>query len=276
VYTPSPVLAKPARLARDMVRDLLASRELAWRLFVRDLSAQYRQSVLGVTWALLPPLAMGLVFIVLQSGGVVRVADTGVPYPVFVLVGTLCWQVFVDALNAPLKAVAGGKGILAKVNFPREALILSAGWHVGFQVLVKTVVLLGVLLWFGVPFQSGMLWAPLAVALLVVLGLAIGLLLTPVGLLYTDVGSALLIFTQVWFFATPVVYPPPETFPLSLLAALNPVSPLLTAARDLLLHGTIGNPLAFTLVGVLSVACLLVAWVAYRIAMPILVERMSA
>ena len=109
VYSPAPMLASPTKLAREMVRDLLASRELAWRLFVRDVSAQYRQSLLGVVWALLPPLAMGLVFILLQAGGVVRVADTDVPYPVFVLVGTTYWQVFVDALNAPLKSVTHAK-----------------------------------------------------------------------------------------------------------------------------------------------------------------------
>lgn len=275
VYSPAPMLASPAKLAREMLRDLLASRELAWQLFVRDVSAQYRQSLLGVVWALLPPLAMGLVFILLQAGGVVTVAETNVPYPVFVLVGTTYWQVFVDALNAPLKSVTSGKAILTKVNFPREALILSAVYNVLFQLFFKGLVLLGVFVYFDVPLQTGLLLAPLAILMLILLGLAIGLLLTPVGLLYTDVASGLVIFTQVWFFATPVVYPAPESFPLSLLATANPVSPLLTAARDLTLHGRFENAAGLLLVGALTLLGLLAGWVVYRVSLPILVERMS-
>lgn len=275
VYSPAPMLASPAKLAREMVRDLLASRELAWQLFVRDVSAQYRQSLLGVVWALLPPLAMGLVFILLQAGGVVTVAETNVPYPVFVLVGTTYWQVFVDALNAPLKSVTSGKSILTKVNFPREALILSAAYNVLFQLLFKGLVLLGVFVYFDVPLQTGLLLAPLAILMLILLGLAIGLLLTPVGLLYTDIAAGLAIFTQVWFFATPVVYPAPESFPLSLLATANPVSPLLTAARDLTIHGGFEHPAGLLLVGSLTLVGLLAGWVVYRVSLPILVERMS-
>ena len=72
IYTPESQMRSPRRLIRDMFRDLKASSELAWRLFIRDIAAQYRQSLLGVFWAFLPPIVMGLIFIILQSKKIVN------------------------------------------------------------------------------------------------------------------------------------------------------------------------------------------------------------
>jgi lipopolysaccharide transport system permease protein len=259
-----------------MLKDLGTARELGWRLFVRDVSAQYRQSLLGVTWALLPALATALVFIVLQSKQVLAPGETSIPYPVYVLLGTTYWQVFVEALNAPLKSVTAAKPILARIAFPREALILSSAYLVAFNALIKSVVLLGVFLYFDVPASVGLLFAPVAVAFLILLGLAVGLALTPIGLLYTDIASGLVVATQLWFFATPVIYPPPETFPLSLITSLNPVSALLGGARDLTALGTLSDPVGFLVAGIVSCVAFVGAWLLYRIAMPVLIERMSA
>lgn len=276
VYTPAPALGDPRALAGAMLRDLRAARELGWRLFVRDVSAQYRQSLLGLLWALLPALATGLVFIALQSQRVLGLGETQIPYPVYVLLGTTFWQVFVEALNAPLKSVTAAKPILARIQFPREALILSSAYLVAWNALMKSIVLVGVLVWFEVSPTTGLLFAPLAVALLILLGLAIGLALTPIGLLYTDIASGLVIATQLWFFATPVVYPAPKAFPLSLLATLNPVSPLLSGARDLTALGTLSDPLGFCVMALVACLAFAGAWLLYRIALPVLIERMSA
>ena len=90
-----------------MVADLRASRELAWRLLVRNISAQYRQTLLGYVWAFLPPIVTTLVWVFLNAQKIFDVGETGVPYPVYVLTGTILWQVFVDAMNSPLRQVDG-------------------------------------------------------------------------------------------------------------------------------------------------------------------------
>jgi lipopolysaccharide transport system permease protein len=122
----------------------------------------------------------------------------------------------------------------------------------------------------------GALLAPFAILMLILLGMAFGLLLTPIGTLYTDVSSGLNVLTQFWFFLTPVVYPPPQSFPYSLIATLNPVSPILIAARDLVTLGNIDNIELFLIVSCLTIIVLFSAWVIYRIALPIITERMSA
>jgi len=269
-------LRTPGLLLRSMWRDLKASRELAWRLFVRDISARYRQSLFGVFWTFLPPIITGLVFIILQSKKIVNFGETDIPYPVFVLVGTTLWQLFSESLNAPLKSVQRAIPMLAKINFPREALIVSAFYGILFNLLIKLVILVGIFLFFGVQATWGLLLAPLAILMIIVLGMTIGLLLTPLGMLYTDIASGLSVITQLWFFVTPVVYPPPESFPYSLVATLNPVSPLLIGARDLATKGFLTNTELLLTVSGLTVVALFFGWIICRAAAPIVIERMSA
>jgi len=118
--------------------------------------------------------------------------------------------------------------------------------------------------------------APVAILILILLGMAIGLLLTPLGTLYTDIGQGLTVVTSFWFFLTPVIYPPPQSFPYSLLTTLNPVSPILMGARDLLTKGVFTNIGPFLVVSILAIITLFIAWMIYRIALPIIIERMSA
>lgn len=265
-----------AAILYSMWRDLLDSRELSWRLTIKDIRAQYRQSLLGIFWAFLPPLVTALIFIFLNSRNIVNFADTDIPYPVFAVYGTVLWQIFVYGLQAPLRVVAEAKPMLTKINFPREALILSCFWQSLLNLLIKTAILVPVLIIFNVPLTWGLPFSLAAMVVLTLLGMAIGLLLTPIGLLYSDISHGLTLFITIWFFATPAVYPPPEGLPFSMLATLNPVSPVLIGARDLATRGALLNPEAFFIVTLLMIALLIAAWIIYRLAMPILIERMNA
>jgi len=276
VYTTESQIRHPIQLLHAMWDDLRASRELSWSLFVRDISAQYRQSILGVFWAFVPPIITGLIFIVLQSRNLIDLGETDIPYPVFVLVGTILWQVFTESLNAPLKSLTSAIPMLGKINFPREALILSSFYTVLFNLSIKMIVVLAVLFVFRVPLTWGFLLAPIAILMLILLGMSIGLLLSPMGMLYLDISVALTVATQLLFFVTPVVYSPPTTFPDSLIATLNPISPLLIAARDLITKGVIENPNAFIIISILTIFGLFISLVIYRISMPIIIERISA
>jgi lipopolysaccharide transport system permease protein len=276
VYSSDPQTRTPLLLLESMLKDLLASKELAWRLFVRDLSAQYRQSILGILWAFIPPIITSLIFIVMQSRNIINFQSTDIPYPVYVLVGMMIWQIFTESLNAPLRSVTASKPMLAKINFPREAIIISSLYLVLFNAFVKLLIIAVILFVFDVPFTWKLLPAILAILMLIVLGIGIGVLLTPFGMLYSDVITGLPILISLWFFLTPVVYPPPDSPPLSLLAIINPVSPLLIAARDFITIGSITNTQACLIVSGLAIVGLAIAWVWYRVTMPVIIERMSA
>ncbi len=275
-YSSESQMRTPGSLLKSMAMDVMGSRELSWRFFVRDVSAQYRQSLFGILWAFLPPIVTSAIFIVLNNQRVINFGDVGMPYAAYVLVGTILWQIFTESVNAPLKSVTAAQSLLAKVNFPREALIVSAFYLTVLNALIKSTVIVAVILIFHLAPGWGIIAAPLFILMLILLGMMIGLIITPVGMLYTDVGTSIPIILQLAFFITPVVYPPPQTFPFSLLGVVNPVSPLLTAARDLLTAGVLSNAGPAVVISALTFLGLVIGWIVYRISMPILIERMSS
>lgn len=276
VYTPESPLRHPRILIQGMARDLLAGRELGWRMFQRNLSALYRQTILGYLWLILTPLAASLPFIFLHSSGVFKMGDTEIPYPAYVMMGTLLWQGFVDALNAPLKVVTSSKSILTKLNIPKEGLLLAGFYEVMFNLAARCVLLAAVMAIFKVMPPPTVFLFPLGACLLVILGMCLGLLLVPLGMLYGDVQRAILVLTGFWMFLTPVVYPPPDRWPANLITAWNPVSPILLVCRETLTTGNLEHLPAALVVGGIALAALFCGWIMFRLAMPILVERMGS
>jgi len=276
IYTPASQLTEPGRLFWGMFRDVMISRELAWRLLVRNISSRYRHTLFGYVWAFLPPIMTAGVFVFLQKSGYFTVGPTQVPYAVFVLTGLILWQAFADAVHAPLRLVQQSHSMLTKVNFPRESLILAGVGEVLFASLIRLALLVLALLWFGVGVQWTAVWFPFGMLALIGMGIALGLLITPVAILYHDVGQALPFALYLWMFLTPVIYPAPTTWPGSLLVVLNPVSPVLDTTRDWLFSGSAHYLSGFFAVCGLTVLALLAGWLLYRLALPILIERMSA
>jgi lipopolysaccharide transport system permease protein len=258
-----------------MFRDLFASRELAWRLFVRDFSAHYRQSLLGYIWAFLPPIVGTFTFVLLNRSGVINAGEVPIPYPAYVMIGTLLWQVFADAINSPIKTVTAAKSMLTKINFPREAIILSGALEVFVNFLIRLVLLAAVLIYFRIVPPATAPLALVGVFAIFCLGFMIGLILTPVGLLYSDVGQALTLVLSFWMLLTPVVYKIPSTGLLATLTAINPVSPLIVTTREWLTIGPASQVLPAMSVLFVTLIFLFAGWVLYRLAMPILVERMG-
>jgi homopolymeric O-antigen transport system permease protein len=276
VYTPEPLIRHPVRLLREMVADLWSGRELAWRLFIRDLSASYRQTWFGYAWAFLPPLANALTFVFLHSQGLFETGATKVPYAAFAMIGTLIWQVFVDALNSPVTSLLQAKPMLTKINFPREAVLVAGLGMVAFNFLIRLVLLAGVLLWFGVSPTPAILLFPVGVVALIACGFAFGLAISPIGGLYGDVGKALPIITSFWMLLTPVVYPAKDTGLAGALTAWNPVSSLIVTTRQFLTGEPQEHLLPFVVVFGGSLMIVLCGLIAFRVTMPHVIARMGA
>lgn len=276
VYRPESRMRHPLQLFRAMVYDLLASRELAWRLLVRDISAKYRQSFLGIFWAIIPPVIMAAGFTIAKGSGVVNLGNTELPYPAYVMFSMTLWQTFVEALNGPVQAVTSAKPMLARINFPREALILAKLGEVFFNFGIKLILIFGLFLWFKIPITWSVILAPVALIHLVLLGTFIGLLLAPMGALYQDFSMGLTLISGLWLFLTPVVYPVPNSGVFGSIVKLNPVTPLLVTTRELATTGVISNPQGFWIASLIAILGLLLAWIIYRLAMPFVVERISS
>jgi len=276
VYTAASRLRDPVRLVRSMFRDLIASRELAWRLFIRNISARYRQTLLGYLWAILPPIVATAVFIFLRRSGFFKVEETSVPYIAFVFTGMVLWQTFVDAVFSPLRMINQSKSMLVKINFPHEALLLAGVAEVIFNALIRCVLLAFVLIWQDVSVPISVLLSPIGLSVLILVGLGFGVFLAPFAVLYHDVEQALAVVLTLWMFVTPVLYPAPNAWPGSLTMTLNPVSPVLDTTRAWILTGFPNHINSFIVVAMATIVLLFVGWVLYRLALPILIERMGA
>ena len=275
VYTPESPLRQPTRFIGEMLADLVACRGLAWRLFVRDVRAQHRSSLLGYFWVFVPPLVASLPFIYLNAAGVVRMGDTPIPYAAYAVVGTTIWQTFVDALNSPLRTVTAARSMLTRIHFPREAILLSGLMHVGFSFLVRLALLAVVFAAFSLKptattplFFVGMMTVALT-------GFMIGLILTPIGVLYGDVQQGIPIASAFLMLLTPVLYPVPASGPAARVAALNPLTAVITTTRDWLTGGTAADVGGFVVMTAVTVTLLLLGWVMYRLALPHLIVRLG-
>ena len=232
VYRPGSPLRDPAGLLRDLIRDLSACRELAWRLLVRNIAARYRQTMLGYFWAIFPPLATTAIWLFLTREQVVTIDTGNVPYPVFLVTGTILWQTFVDALQIPIRVISESKSMLAKINFPREALPLTAFAECWFNVGIRAVILAAAWLYLGFVPAATLPAALIGLTAMILLGLMFGILLSPFALLYQDVSNGLVLICQVWMYCSPVIYLPKSDGWMGTLNRLNPVSPLLCQTRD--------------------------------------------
>lgn len=277
VYRPASEMRQPLKLMRRMGADLLASRELAWQLMKRDISAQYRESFLGVAWAIIPPIIASAGFAFAASADVINVGVTDIPYPAYVLLSTALWQTFSESVMLPMQKVGSARMMLAKIQFPREALILAAMGQVLFNFAFKLLLVAGMFLWFRLAVPPTIVLAPVALLHMVLFGTVLGMFLAPLSALYQDFQKGMQLLLGTWLFLTPVVFPPPSSDGLfGLLVRFNPVTPLLVTTRELMAVGTISDPQGFWLVSGLTFVGLLVAWLVYRLAMPYAIERFSS
>jgi lipopolysaccharide transport system permease protein len=274
-YTPKSRIIYPLKLFKEMYRDLLNSRYLAWCLLVRDIKAQYRRSFLGIFWAIIPPAltAAGLTFA--NNTGLVNVGTTDIPYPAYVMLGTILWQTFLEALNSPQIAINTSRPLLAQVKFPHEAIILTQLGQVLFNLLVKLILLVAIFVIFRVSVSWTILFAPVALIILILLGISIGLLLVPIMNLVQDVSRSMEVITLAWFFITPVAYPTPSSGLLSVLVKLNPVTSLLVTARELVTTGELSQLPLFLLMSFITLILLIFGWIVYLLSIPFLIERIS-
>ena len=267
---------KIGKLFKESFRDIIGSRFLAKQLAVRDIKAQYRQSYLGIIWVFITPLTTAFVWIFLNATGTIQLTDTGVPYPVYAFSGTLIWSIIKDAINSPTLSTNAAKGIMSKINFPKEALILSGIYKLLFNSAVKILLLVIFVFFYGVGFHTSLLLFPLAILGAILFGTTIGLFLTPIAMLYKDIGKIVGMALGLLMYITPVVYAIPKEGMMKTIMEWNPFTPLILTTRDFVV-GT--DPIYLTyFIGLLliSIPLFFIGLLFYRISIPIIVERMSA
>jgi lipopolysaccharide transport system permease protein len=239
--------------------ELWRYRELLWFLAVRDIKLRYKQTALGVAWAVLQPLCTTGVFSIF-FGVLAKVPSDDLPYPLFALTALLPWQLFSYALTQSSNSLVAEQRVITKVYFPRLVVPLASVLSGLVDFVVTFVLVLGLMAWYWWKGQPVTLtWAVLAVPLFVLFALAaalaVGLWLSALNVLYRDVRYTIPFLTQLWLFATPVAYPsslvPAEWRPLY---GLNPMAGVVESFRWALLgSGIVDWPMLGVSAGVVFV-----------------------
>lgn len=275
IYTPESQLKNPRLMIREMWLSLLASRELAWQIFVRDIKAKYRQSALGIFWAFIPTIVTAIGFTLAKDTGVLNIGETDIPYPVYVMLSTALWQTFVQSINAPIQGILSGKGMMSKIKFPYESLVLAKLGELLLDFAIQLILIIGLFIWFKIQPPLTIFLAPVALIHMIMLGVGIGLFLTPINTLYSDVSQLLNFAIRLWWFITPVVFPVPQKGIFKYIVGFNPVTPLLVTTRELATTGVLTKTEGFWVVSIFALVILILGWVFWRLAMPFVVERVS-
>jgi lipopolysaccharide transport system permease protein len=237
VITPHNGLEAFTYAIKSIVSDFSQSRALAWRMLLRDTRAMYRQSLLGYVWLFLPPLATVFVWVLLNSTSLVNIDAGEVPYPLFVITGTVLWTAFNSSAMAMQEIMGSARSMLSKVNFPHEALIMTAFGKALMNSVIPAILLIPALVIYGITPGVGLLLFPLGFLAILLLGCAVGLVFVPIGALYGDVGRAIQLALRFGFFVTPVIYAMPDSGLTRTLLLWNPVTAPLVSSRSWLIGG---------------------------------------
>jgi lipopolysaccharide transport system permease protein len=247
------------RSIREMLTEQVEYRELLVQMTVRDLLLRYKQTVMGFGWAVFMPLINTAVFSVIFMR--VTKIDTPVPYPLFAYSGFLVWNFFASSLRFSVLSLTSNATLVSKVYFPREIFPFSAVLVCAVDLVVGSVVLFGMMVYYRVPITAAILFLPVVIAVNVAFACAVALLLAMSNLFYRDVKYLFEVVITVWMFATSVIYPVPSIGGrLGTLLAVNPMTQIVEAYRAVLLYGRLPDMAAFGLTAVFSAGVLLASW----------------
>jgi len=211
--------------------ELWEYRELLYFLTWRDVKVRYKQTALGVAWAIIQPLFTMLVFSVF-FGRLAKVPSDGIPYPIFCYTALVPWTLFANGLTQSSNSLVGSSNLITKVYFPRLIVPMSTALSAAVDFLFSFGVLFVIILYYGVTPSRNILALPLFISLAVIASLGVGMWLSALNVQFRDVRYVVPFITQFWMLATPIAYPSSLlSDPWRTLYGLNPMAGVVEGFR---------------------------------------------
>lgn len=223
--------------------ELWRYRELFYILSWRDLKVRYKQTILGVLWALLQPLVNMIIFTIF-FGNFAGIPSDGLPYPVFVLLGLTFWGFFSNSLSKAGNSFIENEQLVKKVYFPREILTFSAVVTSFMDFLISLLILVVVMIYYQLPISLLFIGVMLlGIFITAISSAGFGLFLASVNIKYRDVRYIIPYFLQLLIFISPIIYPLTLVrSSFQYLLALNPMTGVIDSLRSVLVSGAIAHP----------------------------------
>ena len=257
----------------EIFNELKKNRWLTYQLFKRDFLTIYKQSFIGVLWALIIPLVSVGTFIVLNQSGVFTIGDINVPYPIYAILGMAFWQLFSTGLVVSSNSLVKAGSMIAKINFSKKSLVIASTGQSIVSFLIQFV-LVGILfIYYQIAPSTATLLIPLLVIPIMLLTLGLGFILSLLNGIMRDIGNILGVLMTFLMFLTPVLYAKPTTGILATVTNYNPLYYLVSAQRDLVLMGTISEWKGFLIASIISVIIFMVCLVVFHLTETRVAER---
>jgi lipopolysaccharide transport system permease protein len=247
-------------------------RDLLWLWAAREVRVRYKQSLLGVAWAILQPLALTVVFTLIFSL-MVRVDTQGIPYPIFAYSALVPWTFFSTALSFGIPSLVNNMNLVTKIYFPREVLPLASIGAAFVDFAAAAVVFVGMLILYGVRPDAHALWIIPLLGIQLVLTMGVTLLGSATIVFFRDVRFVVPLLIQVWMYATPIIYPT-DLVPESLRPYyfLNPMAGIIDGYRRALLMGEAPQMTALLLSAVISCLLLVLGYALFKRVEPLFAD----
>jgi lipopolysaccharide transport system permease protein len=251
------------RLYNDLVV-LAQYRDLLYTLTAHRIKVRYKQSVLGIFWAVLQPLSLMLIYTVVFSW-FARMPSDGVPYTVFAYTALMLWSSFSTALINATNGLVSHTSLVTKVYFPREILPLTYVFAAVFDMVIASIVLEGLLIYYDISLTLKAFYVIPIILILTVFTTSIAFIFSAIQVRFRDVGVGMPLLMQLWMFASPVVYSlksVPEKW--HTLFMLNPMVGILENFRGVILHGTLPNFRSLIVAAVISLILLPISYIYFK------------
>ncbi|MFN8636050.1 MAG: ABC transporter permease [Chloroflexota bacterium] len=257
-----------ARFAPSALLQLWQYRELVYALTQREIKARYRQSLLGIGWAIIQPLAFMVVFS-LVFGRFARLPSDGLPYPIFSYVALVPWTFLANALTTATIGLVSQRSVVTKTYFPREVIVISQVGARFVDFLASALVLAGLLVWYGIAPTPWLLLVPVLTVIEIALIVGLSLITSALNVSFRDLAPVVTLGLQVWLYVTPVSYAMSlvkDALPASLwpIYALNPMVGLIDAFRAVVAHGHAPDWQLLAISTAMSGIILVVAYVYFK------------
>lgn len=224
------------------LKELWGYRELLWILTQREIKVRYKQTALGILWAIVQPLSLMLIFTLVFSY-FTTINSEGLPYPVFSYTSLLPWIFFQTAIQFGSMSVVNNSGLITKVWFPREILPFSSVFAAFVDFLIASVLLVGLMFWYHIVPTGTVVWLLVLIPVQLAATVGVALLAAALVVLFRDLKFVIPLFLQLLFYATPIIYSIniiPDRFFKLVLA--NPLTGLVDSYRRVLLLGLPPHP----------------------------------
>lgn len=258
-----------------MLGNLLGARELIIQLFRRDFFGAYKKSFFGIGWVIVSPLVAAASWIFMQSAGILMPGETGVPYILYVLIGSSVWGLFMGFYTAGESTLDAGAGFILQVNYPHEVLLVKQTAQHLANFLISFIMNLFILIGFGVWPKWQILAFPILIIPLFFFGAGVGLVMSVISVVSVEAKRIMGIILTLLVYATPVIYTREVGSPLlQKLIQYNPLTYLVTVPRDVIIYGRVDISSEFLLSSLLSFVVFLISWRLFFISEEKVIEKM--